>query len=51
PEWASLVKRALDDRPNPWLRVHQATDPDLATRTLAFARYAGEWPALRANSR
>jgi predicted nucleotidyltransferase len=39
-EWAPLVRRALDDRPDPWLRVHQPADVGLAARTLAFADYA-----------
>lgn len=40
PEWASLIQAALDDRPDPWKRVHQAADSKTAKRTLAFARYA-----------
>ena len=39
-EWASLIQQAVDDRPDPWLRVHQPADPELAARTLAFADYA-----------
>ncbi|MEP6910839.1 MAG: aminoglycoside adenylyltransferase domain-containing protein [Actinomycetota bacterium] len=39
-EWASLIQQALDDRPDPWLRVHQPADPDVVARTLAFADYA-----------
>jgi len=39
-EWASLIQQAVDDRPDPWLRVHQPADPDLVARTLAFADYA-----------
>jgi hypothetical protein len=27
---------ALDDRPDPWLRVHEPADPEAAGRTLAF---------------
>ena len=34
------MERALEDRPDPWSRVHRAADPELAERTLAFARYA-----------
>ncbi len=39
-EWASLIQQALDDRPDPWLRVHQPADPDVVARTLEFADYA-----------
>jgi predicted nucleotidyltransferase len=39
-EWAPLIQRALDDRPDPWLRVHQPADRDVVARTLAFADYA-----------
>ena len=38
-DWAELVQRALDERPDPWLRVSQATDPVLADRTLAFVAH------------
>jgi len=38
--WRDLVQRALDDRADPWVRVHQPADEDLAGRTLAFARWA-----------
>ena len=40
PSWASLIRRALDDRPDPWGRVHQPADPAMIERTLAFAEYA-----------
>jgi hypothetical protein len=40
PAWSSLVQAALDDRPDPWERVHQQAEPDVAERTLAFAEYA-----------
>ncbi len=42
PEWRPLIRRALDDRPDPWLRVHQPADPELAHRTLGFVDYALE---------
>jgi len=41
-EWADLIRRALDDRPDPWRRVHEAAGPELAGRTLAFVEYARE---------
>jgi predicted nucleotidyltransferase len=39
-EWTELIQHALDDRPDPWLRVHQPAETDLAERTLAFIDYA-----------
>jgi predicted nucleotidyltransferase len=40
PRWVTLVQQAVDDRADPWARVHQPADPDLVARTLAFADYA-----------
>lgn len=40
PEWSPLIQSALDDRPDPWLRVHRPADPAAIERTLAFAAYA-----------
>jgi hypothetical protein len=40
PDWAGLIQRALDDRPNPWLRVHQSSDPRAVQRTWGFVDYA-----------
>ena len=40
PEWSSLIRQALDDRPDPWLRVHEAADRQVADRTLAFVDHA-----------
>ena len=40
PEWSTLIQRALDDRPDPWERVHQRADPESVERTLAFIDYA-----------
>lgn len=39
-EWASLIQRALDDRPDPWSRVYEPADPEAIDRTLAFVDYA-----------
>lgn len=39
-EWADLIQAAIDDRPDPWGRVHRAADPEDAERTLQFADYA-----------
>jgi len=40
PEWTGLIQAALDDRPDPWRKVHQPADPDAAARSLAFMAYA-----------
>jgi hypothetical protein len=40
PRWSALVRRALDDRPDPWVRVHQPAEAEAAARTLAFVEYA-----------
>jgi hypothetical protein len=39
-EWTELIQRALNERPDPWKRVHQPADADLSERTLAFGDYA-----------
>lgn len=48
-EWARLVRQALEDRADPWTRVFQPADRDLAARTIEFAHYAvavvAEWAA------
>ncbi|MFL5926205.1 MAG: aminoglycoside adenylyltransferase domain-containing protein [Gaiellaceae bacterium] len=38
PEWSRAVRRALDDRPDPWTRVHQVADPFHVETTRAFLR-------------
>jgi Domain of unknown function (DUF4111) len=40
PEWAGLVQRALDNRPDQWGQVHQQAGEGAVERTLAFADYA-----------
>ncbi len=30
-EWSDLIQGALDDRPEPWLRVHDQPDPEPST--------------------
>jgi predicted nucleotidyltransferase len=40
PEWTDLIQAALDDRPDPWERVHQRADDDVREKTLRFADYA-----------
>jgi hypothetical protein len=40
--WSPLIQRALDDRPDPWLRVQEAADPAAADSTLAFVDFAVE---------
>jgi Domain of unknown function (DUF4111)/Polymerase beta, Nucleotidyltransferase len=39
-EWATLIRRAMADRADPWERVAQPADRELAERTVAFANYA-----------
>lgn len=46
-EWASLTERALDDRPDPWQRVHQPADAEAVKQTLSFADYALKEGAVR----
>ena len=40
PDWASLIQQALDDSPDPWARVYQPAEPEVAARTLEFGDYA-----------
>lgn len=47
PRWSSLIQQALDDRPNPWLRVHQPAAPEAVERTLEFIEYAMAKAAAR----
>jgi Domain of unknown function (DUF4111)/Nucleotidyltransferase domain len=39
-EWGSLIQRALDDRPDPWLRLHRPADRSLVADTWRFVDYA-----------
>jgi hypothetical protein len=47
PEWAALIRWALDDRPDPWTKVHEPSDPALLRRTRQFINYAARWAAER----
>lgn len=38
--WTPLIQRALDDRPEPWLRVHRPADLALVAATWNFIDYA-----------
>ncbi|MFA6300211.1 MAG: aminoglycoside adenylyltransferase domain-containing protein [Nocardioides sp.] len=38
-EWHDLIDQAIADRPDPWQRVHRATDPALTTRTWEFVQF------------
>lgn len=38
--WAPLIRAALDDRPDPWGRVHRPASREDIDRTLEFADYA-----------
>ncbi len=46
PRWAPLIQRALDDRPDPWLRVHQPADPTMVAETWQFIDYAQRFDGL-----
>ena len=38
--WADLIERAMEERPNPSLKVREKADPIDVTRTLDFIKYA-----------
>jgi hypothetical protein len=40
PEWDGLVRAALDDRADPWRKVHEQADAPLVARTREFMAYA-----------
>ena len=42
PAWTDLVRRALDDRPDPWRRVYEPADDEAIDRTLAFVDWAAK---------
>jgi hypothetical protein len=47
-EWSDLIQGALDDRPEPWVRVHQPARLGTVDRTWAFIEYTqaladGQW--------
>jgi hypothetical protein len=42
PRWRWLIRGALDDRPAPWTRVHEAASPEAVEATLAFVADALE---------
>jgi predicted nucleotidyltransferase len=39
-EWSDLIQGALDDRPEPWLRVHRSARPGTVDTTWDFIEYA-----------
>jgi hypothetical protein len=39
-EWTDLIRLALDDRPDPWVKVEQQADRELLARSYAFLNYA-----------
>jgi len=47
PEWAPLIRWALEDRPDPWTKVREPADPALLRRTRQFIDYAAGWSAER----
>jgi hypothetical protein len=44
-EWAPLIRWALEDRPDPWTKVHEPADPALLRRTRQFIDYGARWAA------
>ena len=38
--WAELIRRALDDRPDPWQRVHEAAEAGAVDETMQFVDQA-----------
>jgi aminoglycoside adenylyltransferase-like protein/nucleotidyltransferase-like protein len=42
PEWSPLIRWALDDRPDPWVKVHESAEPALVLRTREFMNYVAE---------
>jgi len=45
PEWAPLLRWALEDRPDPWTKVREPADPALLRRARQLADYAARWAA------
>lgn len=43
PQWQPLIRRAIDDRPDPWGRVHRSADPQLLDPTRRFVAYGLDW--------
>ena len=39
-EWHDLIQGALEDRPDPWVKVREQADPRLLVRSYAFLDYA-----------
>ena len=39
PGWRPLIQRAINDRPDPWQRVHRGADEKLAAETITFVDY------------
>jgi RimJ/RimL family protein N-acetyltransferase len=53
--WSSLIQAALDDRPDPWTKVHESAAREAVDRTLAFFAFAmketaPDRPAVRLES-
>jgi len=43
PEWAPLIRWALDDRPDPWTKVREPADSGLLRRARQFVDYAARF--------
>ena len=41
-QWAPLIRWALDDRPDPWAKVHETAEPALVRETLRFIEFAAK---------
>jgi len=39
-QWSGLIEEAWNERPDPWVKVHQAAHEQDVASTIAFARYA-----------
>ena len=46
PNWAPLIQRAHDDRPDPVGRYYQPAEPELEARTLEFVDYAASYARI-----
>ena len=49
-EWAALILWALEDRPDPWTKVHEPADPVLLRRTRQLIDYAARRAAEHSRS-
>lgn len=50
PEWHQLIRRAAEERPDPWIKVGLPADPGAVERTRAFAAYCSRFARASAGS-